>query len=167
MDKNHKLLARADYERQVVRLKERFAYQFREPNAGYYIQPGWLALITRLCEAADEALTPATRKDFQWAQIKEKFGTLRAYWEDGPVSIDFFSEDDHSRIKTAPNAHANIDEATSGCLHALVREAEVQSAKTCLFCGAAGALRRGRGWIVTACDDCDKSRRHFSDEDES
>ncbi len=167
MKQHSKLMSKSEFEAHVARLKERYAYQFQGPNAGHYIEPGWLGLVTRLCEAVDEALTPAMCKDFHWSQIKEKFGTLRVYWQDGPVSIDFFGEDGHARIEAETKADTGIDQATSGRLQALVHEAEVQSAKTCLFCGAAGTLRRGRGWIVTACDGCDRSRRTFSDEDES
>ena len=55
-------------------------------------------------------------------QIKEKFGTLRFYYNGGDDTID-----------------------------GMVRMAESMSAVTCEECGAPGQLR-GRGWMYTACD---------------
>jgi len=56
------------------------------------------------------------------SQVKEKFGTLRFYYDGG-------------------------DE----CIDGMVRMAEAMSAVTCEVCGDAGQLR-GRGWYYTSCD---------------
>ena len=61
-------------------------------------------------------------------QVKEKFGTLRFYYNGG-------------------------DEYVSG----LVSMAESMSAHTCEVC-ANPAKTRGRGWIVTQCDPCYNTR---------
>lgn len=61
-------------------------------------------------------------------QVKEKFGTLRFYYEGG---------DDYVR--------------------GLVSMAESMSAVTCEVCGDAGRLR-GRGWLYTACDEHTKEQ---------
>ena len=55
-------------------------------------------------------------------QVKEKFGTLRFYYDGGDDKID-----------------------------GMVRMAEAMSAVTCEECGAPGTSRRG-GWIRTLCD---------------
>jgi ribosomal protein S27E len=55
-------------------------------------------------------------------QVKEKFGTLRFYYDGG---------DD--------------------CIDGMVTMAEAMSAVTCETCGDVGELR-GRGWYYTACD---------------
>ena len=55
-------------------------------------------------------------------QVKEKFGTLRFYYDGG---------DDH--------------------IHGLVRMAEAMSSVTCETCGVPGKQRSG-GWIRTLCD---------------
>jgi hypothetical protein len=55
-------------------------------------------------------------------QVKEKFGTLRFYYDGGDEKID-----------------------------GMVTMAEAMSAVTCEVCGNAGKFR-GRGWYYTACD---------------
>jgi hypothetical protein len=56
-------------------------------------------------------------------QVKEKFGTLRFYYDGG-------------------------DE----CIDGMVRMAEAMSAVTCEVCGDVGKLR-GRGWYYTSCNE--------------
>jgi hypothetical protein len=59
-------------------------------------------------------------------QVKEKFGTLRFYVEGG-------------------------NKAVAG----LIRQAEVESAETCEWCGSRGELRKSaRGYFLTLCDSC-------------
>jgi hypothetical protein len=56
-------------------------------------------------------------------QVKEKFGTLRFYYDGGDEKID-----------------------------GMVRMAEAMSAVTCEVCGNVGNFR-GRGWYYTSCDE--------------
>jgi hypothetical protein len=56
-------------------------------------------------------------------QVKEKFGTLRFYYDGGDEKID-----------------------------GMVRMAEAMSSVTCEICGNIGQLR-GRGWYYTSCDE--------------
>jgi hypothetical protein len=63
-------------------------------------------------------------------QVKEKFGTLRFYWQSNGLS-----EREHYEIV--------------GCVGAV----ECISGRTCETCGAPGVLR-GPGWLSTACDKC-------------
>lgn len=64
------------------------------------------------------------------AQVKEKYGTLRFYYDHWSDEADL-----------------------------LVQEAERKSAVTCETCGAAGKLR-GTGWLRTECDECHKQRKN-------
>lgn len=66
--------------------------------------------------------------EYKIFQIKEKFGTLRWY-----------------------------DNGVSEAGHALVHEAEKESAKTCEECGQPGTIRSG-GWYRTLCDACEAKR---------
>jgi hypothetical protein len=59
------------------------------------------------------------------SQVKEKFGTLRFYLDNGTQEM-----------------------------YKLVREAERESAETCEDCGQRGEWRQG-GWVRTLCDDCE------------
>lgn len=79
-------------------------------------------------------LEPKHVPDFTAAQIKEKFGTLRFYYNGGDDFID-----------------------------GVVRFAESASCKTCEVCGNPGKLYEG-GWMRTLCDTHAKEQNHFDDE---
>lgn len=64
------------------------------------------------------------------AQVKEKFGGLRFYIN--PVDKSIFDE-----------------------VYKYINEAESKSYETCEKCGKPGS-RRGGGWVITLCDECDK-----------
>jgi len=68
--------------------------------------------------------------NYQIDQIKEKFGGLRYY-----CTLE------HDEIG-----------------HALIKQAEEQSFKTCERCGVPGSTRKLRGWLSTLCDKCLKKR---------
>jgi len=61
------------------------------------------------------------------AQVKEKFGTLRFYVDNGNREVG-----------------------------AAIQLAESLSARTCESCGSPGRTRSG-GWIKTLCDECEKN----------
>jgi hypothetical protein len=71
---------------------------------------------------------------FRATQIKEKYGTLRFYW-DGDLS---------------PRAAARVEEA--------IDLAEARSAVTCEICGQPGVLHGGR-WVTTRCAQHAEGRR--------
>ncbi len=86
---------------------------------------GWRDLLDRLCVRI-QAVVQAEGSPFKFSQIKEKYGTLRVYW-DGRLS---------------PDADAQVEEA--------IALAEARSAVTCEVCGEEGRLRGG-GWLTTRC----------------
>ena len=67
--------------------------------------------------------------EIQFAQIKEKFGGLRFYYNGGDEVIDN-----------------------------MVDSAEMTADKTCEMCGKPGE-KRGGGWIKTLCDEHDAERK--------
>jgi hypothetical protein len=85
--------------------------------------PGWYPILARIEERLSE-LDP----NYEVNQIKEKFGTLRFYWE-GDI----------------PDGAAIVDGA------------EAESARTCELCRSAGHLRTRAGWLKTLCDRCSRS----------
>ena len=101
---------------------------------GFECGDGWYNIIDRLCaniqhytdwNNENHAKGYKQYKEVPQVvavQVKEKFGTLRFYYDGG-------------------------DDTISG----MVRMAESMSAVTCEECGAPGTTR-GRGWIYTACD---------------
>jgi len=94
---------------------------------GFEVDDGWHDLLRACCDQIEQYLAEHPDLPFAVAQIKEKFGTLRFYFDDG---------DDH--------------------IQELVRQAEKQSGVTCEICGAPGTLKslRGGGWMATRCATC-------------
>jgi hypothetical protein len=89
------------------------------------VEDGWRDLLERACVRI-RAAVQADGGSFQFTQIKEKYGTLRAYWH-GALS---------------PEADAQVEEA--------IDLAEARSASTCEICGEPGRLYGG-GWWTTRC----------------
>lgn len=87
---------------------------------------GWRDLLDRMCVRIRTAVQ-ADGGAFKFSQIKEKYGTLRVYW-DGTLS---------------PDADAQVEEA--------IALAEARSAVTCEVCGEEGLLRSG-AWLTTRCE---------------
>ena len=132
-----------------------------------YVNSGWHPLLMRLCAGIDALLTDQEAEQCEVMQIKEKFGGLRFYVRLGQaerISMDISSSDgDRLRlealtVKPEPDMLARI--------HLLIREAEVEAARTCEDCGKPGKLRRG-GWMRTLCDeDWVRHQRRNDDDDE-
>jgi hypothetical protein len=99
-----------------------------EPSARAFPEcgAGWRELLERACVRIRMAVS-SDRGSFQATQIKEKFGTLRFYWEG----------------RLSPKAEAQV--------HAAIELAEARSACTCEICGEEGQLYRQGGWLTTRC----------------
>jgi len=123
----------------MAKLRQRYPYQFPQTLSDYMLdpEPGWLPIIDALCHDVDRLLPTEVRSQFQWTQIKEKFGTLRAYWSLGPLFYDIQRPDERAVLWTAINQR--------------IQSATAESARTCGECGAPGTLRRLR-WVRTLCD---------------
>jgi hypothetical protein len=88
-------------------------------------EDGWFDLIKDLCEKIT-----ATGIGITVVQVKEKFGTLRFYFD--------------MNEGTTKEQYQIVND--------LVSEAEVKSEVTCEDCGKPGKLRMG-GWIKCLCDE--------------
>ncbi len=137
-------------------LKAAFAYQFARPidRWAFSFARGWLPIIVRTCEAIDALVRENRyRHRFHWLQIKEKFGTLRLYWEARgmrAIRVDLVTPTGVQSVLPVP-----VDDSPDGLvatrIRQIVRAAEEESARTCMACGAAGSLRDG-DWMLTLCD---------------
>lgn len=87
---------------------------------------GWRDLLERAC-ARIRAAVQADGGSFKATQIKEKYATLRFYWE-GALS---------------PEADAEVEE--------IIDLAEARSACTCEVCGEKGWLYQSGCWMMTRC----------------
>ena len=85
---------------------------------------GWASLIRKLCE---DITALGDTQGFRAAQVKEKFGGLRFYYDGGDEKID-----------------------------GMVWLAEHMSYHTCEECGSITNIGQTKGWIITLCEDCSK-----------
>lgn len=130
-----------EYDQFSKRMEEKFPEMFGQPYGGFCVGKGWWPIVEKLCSQIDsytkwrtntrEALlkdnphdreVPDAITQVTVAQIKEKFGGLRFYYDGG---------DDH--------------------IAGMVRMAEIWAGDSCEECGAPG-VRRSGGWVRTLCD---------------
>jgi hypothetical protein len=132
------MYTKEQYEAFSKRMEETYPKMFAESYGGFAVSMGWWPIIESLC-ANIQAHIDWSHKNREWqvnnnkpvtdvvpqvvvAQIKEKFGGLRFYYDGG-------------------------DDQISG----MVRMAEAWAGTACEDCGAVGKRRSG-GWIRTLCD---------------
>ena len=117
------------YEVFAKQMEEKYPKMFANPYGGFAIGEGWWPIIESLC-ANIQSHTDWWNKNRETrpvveqvvvAQIKEKFGGLRFYYDGG-------------------------DDQISG----MVRMAEAWASHACEECGAPGTAG-GKGWIRTLC----------------
>jgi len=137
-----------EYDKFANQMETKYPEMFSNPYGGFAIGPGWWPILEGLCGQIDaytkwrnstrEALLkdnpynhkiPEAVKQVKVAQIKEKFGGLRFYYDGG-------------------------DEQING----MVRMAEVWAHNSCEECGKPGQQRSG-GWIKTLCDEHEAERQ--------
>jgi hypothetical protein len=136
------------YDAFAKQMEERFPKMFAEPYGGFCCGEGWWPIIESLCANIQSRIdwNEKTRLQLQEdnpyehpipkavpqvtvAQIKEKFGGLRFYYDGG-------------------------DDEISG----MVSMAEAWAGHSCETCGAPGKRRQG-GWIKTLCDKHEEERQ--------
>jgi hypothetical protein len=115
------------YDAFAKQMEEQFPKMFAEPYGGFACGEGWWPILEALCANIQHHIDWKNKKSIvvpqvTVAQIKEKFGGLRFYYDGGD------------------------DEISS-----MVRMAEAWAGNTCETCGAPGK-RRDSGWIKTLCD---------------
>lgn len=116
-----------EYDAFAKRMEEEYPAMFVGAYGGFAVDKGWWPIIDLLCANIQQHIDWANRNDqvvpqVVVAQIKEKFGGLRFYYDGG---------DDYVR--------------------GLVQMAEDWAIRTCETCGERGK-QRGGGWIRTLCD---------------
>ena len=130
------------YDAFAKQMEERFPKMFAEPYGGFCCGEGWWPILEALCDHIQSHIdwnnqraekypelcyTPV--RQVKVAQIKEKFGGLRFYYEGGNDTI-------------------------SG----MIAMAESWAGYSCETCGAPGKRRDG-GWIKTLCDTHEAERQ--------
>ena len=101
---------------------------------------GWAPIIEHFYAQIEKLKTTISV-----AQIKEKFGTLRIYFD--VITTDFNEKED--RWEDIPYLSEEVNE-----FHKFVDGLEKNSSITCEGCGMFGRLRPERSWWKTLCDVC-------------
>ncbi|MEW6451370.1 MAG: hypothetical protein AB1490_12005 [Pseudomonadota bacterium] len=110
------------------KLMRRYA-RFFSPGGSPSIEEGWADLLDRALRRIESAMAnESTEAVFRIVQTKEKFGTIRIYYEAKSLSAA---------------AQKAIEEA--------IALAEARSACTCEVCGNEGRLHDCAGWYTTRC----------------
>lgn len=103
---------------------------------------GWIPLIESIYNYIDKFKTTVAV-----VQVKEKFGTLRFYYD---VQTMLLGETEADDIQL-PYFHEEIE-----AIDDFVRRAEIKSGTICEACGGVGSIRNERPWIKTMCNTCYK-----------
>jgi hypothetical protein len=118
------------YDEFAERMEQKYPKMFSQPYGGFAIGSGWWPIIEALCSNIQHYLDWINKNHEKHpvveqvvvAQIKEKFGGLRFYYDGGDAEI-------------------------SG----MVRMAESWAGHSCEDCGSP-ATKQTRGWIKNVCD---------------
>jgi hypothetical protein len=118
-----------EYDAFEKRMKEKYPKMFSQPYGGFCVGEGWWPILENLCSNIQSHIDWWNKNHEKHpvveqvvvAQIKEKFGGLRFYYDGG---------DDQIR--------------------GMVRMAESWADHSCEECGAPGTAG-GKGWIKTLC----------------
>lgn len=124
-----------EYEAFVNGMEAKFPEMLANPYGGFAVGKGWFPILEKLCDNIQSHIDWKNEQFHKYnrgqsvpqvtvAQIKEKFGGLRFYYDGGDEQI-----------------------------YGMVRMAESWASVTCEQCGNVGKSRGGRGeWIRTLCD---------------
>jgi hypothetical protein len=129
-----------EYDEFAKRMETRFPKMFANPYGGFAVGKGWWPIIESLCgQIHNHVEWKQNQKekyergegcpDVTIAQIKEKFGGLRFYYDGGDDTVD-----------------------------GMVRMAESWASHSCEECGKPGTSRSG-GWVRTLCDEHEEERQ--------
>jgi hypothetical protein len=109
-------------------------------GALHSVGEGWAPLIEQFYAEADKLKTTIAV-----AQVKEKFGALRIYFD--VVQFDLGPNE-------GDEVELFIDAKEVNDLYKFVEVLEASSVVTCEACGNVGKLRNTKGWYVTLCNTC-------------
>lgn len=114
------------YDKFAKLMEERFPKMFVDKYGGFAVGEGWWPILEKLCASIQSHIDWKEKQgnpipQVTVAQIKEKFGGLRFYYDGGDDQI-----------------------------YGMVRMAEAWADSSCEECGAPGTSG-GKGWIKTLC----------------
>lgn len=117
---------------------------------GMTVHAGWLPIVQRLLARVEAALAPSELEQFEWHQIKQKYGQLRAYYGlsdgSGPLHIDIQTPDAILHMTTGTQSQL------SDKIDRIIAQVAEEASRTCEYCGQPGQVsERSDRWIHVAC----------------
>ena len=109
-------------------------------QAVHCVGEGWTSLVESIYKYIDKFKTAITV-----VQVKEKFGTLRFYYDIQTMQLGESPEFDIA----LPYYEDEVE-----AIENYVRMAEIKSGTICEACGDAGSIRNERPWVRTLCTAC-------------
>ena len=106
----------------------RYPALLSDVRCGVTCPPGWIPLVSRLCDQLQDAMEVYPGLKITVEQVKEKFASLRFY-----TTVQHESED------------------VQRIIWAMIDEYSAESETVCQICGDIGEVG-GSGWIRTTCD---------------
>lgn len=133
-----------------AQLQTQFPYMFAGDNIGFAFYRGWMPIVVGVCFDLDTLLTDQ-REAFHWTQIKEKFGTLRLYYDFGthrPLTMDFRSPNSIQSVRVQAVEPLSLEQVVDD----LVVHAQNASAIACMVCGARARTKVYDNYLLTVCE---------------
>lgn len=120
---------------------------------GCDVSDGWYNLIHDMCAEIEKAYKEANLEvDIVPVQVKEKFGSLRFYYDirEKEKNIHAIDALNVGSIRIG----ASDNEGIYDKVREIIYKYEDKSKSVCERCGKEGELRRDLGWITCLCDAC-------------
>lgn len=121
-------------------------------ECGWWLPEGWQELVQDLCKRMLAHLKEGGLDEsaIHIAQVKEKFGGLRFYWE--------------PELDSEGHPVIDYDSSLYKVLHCLVQDAEMTSLTTCQCCGNPAQQVSTGYWVSTKCEECRKENEKALEE---
>ncbi len=117
----------------------KYSYQFTS-KSDICTPGGWSSMLAQMCGRIDLMLDDNQKRYFFWAQIKSKFGGMRAHYFFSAAVDEGLGEDE-------------IEQIDPGIRDFICRY-EYLSFYICENCGQAGKPRVISRWNIALCDNC-------------
>lgn len=130
------------------KVTDQYPHLFTGDNIGTFVNPGWWVALDAAFKELNDLVAAVPGAVFNVAQIKEKFGGLRFYFDIGREDVDADDDTDDGTLEV----DGDISELRRKC-YEVVERAEIAVERACEYCGEPGERRTVLGWLKTLCDE--------------
>lgn len=134
-------------------------YMFAGKNIGISFHRGWQPLFSRLCISIDRLLGP-NKRNMHWVQVKEKWGSLRAYTHLDPTDdgnnyapMILSEQQPNGAMKQVGrfNEATALGDPVGKHISDLIDATCEEATHTCCVCGRPAEIKN-LGWVACLCD---------------